>query len=158
MNIIEKINAEQKKSIIPDFRIGDTVRVHQMIQEGNKQRIQIFEGVVIRRKGGGISETFTVRKVSHNIGVERIYPLHSPTIKKIETKQRGKIRRAKLYYLRELRGKASKIQEAQHILNKKSSIDDEGQPELPENDNARDVVSVDDMPIREGSEETRASS
>lgn len=112
MDLINKINSKQLKSDIPDFAPGDTVRVHQLIQEGGKERIQVFEGVVIRRKGGGINESFTVRKVSYNVGVERIFPLHSPRINKIEVKQRGRVRRAKLYYLRNLHGKAAKIQEA----------------------------------------------
>ncbi len=114
MGIIEKINAEQLKSGIPDFRAGDTLRVHQLIQEGGKERIQIFEGVCICRDGGGIDESFTVRKVSYNVGVERIYPLHSPRVSKIEVKQRGKVRRARLYYLRELSGKAARIQQARY--------------------------------------------
>lgn len=114
MGIIEKINAEQLKSGIPDFRPGDTLRVHQLIQEGGKERIQIFEGVCICRDGGGIDESFTVRKVSYNVGVERIYPLHSPRVSKIEVKQRGKVRRARLYYLRELSGKAARIQQARY--------------------------------------------
>lgn len=113
MGIIDRLNAEQLKSQLPSFRPGDTVRVHQLIQEGSKERVQIFEGVVTRRAGGGIAETFTVRKVSYNVGVERIYPLHSPRIAKIEVKQRGHVRRARLYYLRELRGKAAKIRQAQ---------------------------------------------
>jgi large subunit ribosomal protein L19 len=114
MNVIEKvINQAQLKSDIPRFAAGDTVRVHQLIQEGNKERIQIFEGVVICRNGGGIDETFTVRKISHNsVGVERIYPLHSPRVKKVEVKQRGRVRRSRLYYLRSLRGKAARIKEA----------------------------------------------
>ena len=111
MNIIEKINKEQLKSEVTDFKPGDTVRVHQLIKEGDKERIQIFEGVVIRRSGGGIDETFTVRKVSYNVGVERIYHLHSPRVKQIEVKQRGRVRRAKLYYLRDLSGKAARIKE-----------------------------------------------
>lgn len=111
MGIIENINAEKLKTDLPTFRSGDTVRVHQLIVEGNKERVQIFEGVVIRRNGGGIHETFTVRKVSYNVGVERIYPLHSPRVTKIEVKQRGKVRRARLYYLRALRGKAAKIKQ-----------------------------------------------
>ena len=110
MGIIEKINAEQLKSKIPAFRPGDTVRVHQVIQEGGKERVQIFEGVVIRRNRGGINESFTVRKVSYNVGVERIFPLHSPRVAKIEVQQQGTVRRARLYYLRELRGKAARIE------------------------------------------------
>lgn len=114
MGIIEKINAEQLKESTADFSPGDTVRVHQLIQEGNKERIQVFEGVVIRRNGGGTLETFTVRKVSHNVGVERVFPLHSPRIQKVEVKQRGRVRRARLYYLRALRGKAARIQQARY--------------------------------------------
>jgi len=110
-NKIDKINKEQLKGEITKFAPGDTVRVHTLIKEGDKERIQIFEGVVIRKCGGGISEAVTVRKISYNIGVERIFPLHSPRVAKIEVKQRGKVRRSKLYYLRDLRGKAARIQE-----------------------------------------------
>ena len=111
MNIIKKINEEQTKKEVTAFNPGDTVRVHQLIKEGDKERIQIFEGVVIGRSGSGVRETFTVRKVSYNVGVERIYPLHSPRVKEVEVKQRGHVRRAKLYYLRDLRGKAARIKE-----------------------------------------------
>lgn len=99
------------KDDIPEFRAGDTVRVHVRVVEGNKQRIQIFQGVVIARRGGGTRESFTVRKISGGVGVERVFPLHSPVIDKIEVVRRGKVRRAKLYYLRELRGKAARIEE-----------------------------------------------
>ena len=99
------------KDDIPEFRAGDTVRVHVRVVEGNKTRIQVFMGVVIARRGGGSRETFTVRKISGGIGVERVFPLHSPVIDKIEVVRRGKVRRAKLYYLRELRGKAARIEE-----------------------------------------------
>lgn len=109
MNIIEEINKRQLKTNIPTFRPGDLVRVHAKITEGEKQRIQIFEGVVIKRKGGDIQETFTVRKVSYGVGVERVFPVHSPMIDKIEVKNRGKVRRAKLYYLRELSGRSARI-------------------------------------------------
>ncbi len=95
----------------PDFIPGDTVRVHVKIKEGEKERIQVFEGVVIARKHGGVRETFTVRKISFGVGVERIFPLHSPSIDKIEVVRRGRVRRAKLYYLRKLRGKAARIRE-----------------------------------------------
>lgn len=115
MDVIRKIDSEAIKSDIPRFKAGDTVRVHQLIREGNKERVQVFEGVVIMRKGGGAQETFTVRKMSHNVGVERVYPLHSPRIQKIEVKQRGKVRRAKLYYLKSLRGKAARIKEARYV-------------------------------------------
>lgn len=109
MNIMEAINKSQKKKGIPAFRPGDVVRVHARITEGEKQRIQVFEGVVIKRKGGDIQETFTVRKVSYGVGVERIFPVHSPMIDKIEVKSRGKVRRAKLYYLRDLSGRSARI-------------------------------------------------
>ncbi len=111
MGLMENINKQQMKTDIPEFRPGDQVRVHAKITEGEKQRIQIFEGVVIKRKGGSIQEMFTVRKVSNGIGVERIFPLHSPMIEKIEVKQRGKVRRSKLYYLRDLSGRSARIEE-----------------------------------------------
>lgn len=110
-NIIAEITKEQLRTDLPEFRPGDTVRVHVKIQEGNRERIQAFEGVRIKRRGGGISETFTVRKVSYGVGVERTFPLHSPKIAKLEVVRRGKVRRAKLYYLRNLRGKAARIKE-----------------------------------------------
>ncbi|MBS3509807.1 50S ribosomal protein L19, partial [Staphylococcus aureus] len=101
----------QLRTDLPSFRPGDTLRVHVRIIEGTRERIQVFEGVVIKRRGGGVSETFTVRKISSGVGVERTFPLHTPKIEKIEVKRRGKVRRAKLYYLRSLRGKAARIQE-----------------------------------------------
>ncbi|MGA9173464.1 MAG: 50S ribosomal protein L19 [Thermoactinomyces sp.] len=109
--IIREITEEQLKKDIPQFRAGDTLRVHVKVKEGQRERIQVFEGVVIQRRGGGISETFTVRKISYGVGVERTFPLHSPRIEKIEVIRRGKVRRAKLYYLRKLRGKAARIKE-----------------------------------------------
>jgi len=109
--LIHDITKEQLKADIPAFRPGDTLRVHVSIVEGNRERIQVFEGVVIKRRGGGISETFTVRKISYGVGVERTFPLHTPKIAKIEVMRRGKVRRAKLYYLRNLRGKAARIKE-----------------------------------------------
>ncbi len=109
--LIEEITKEQLKTDLPTFRPGDTVRVHVNIVEGSRERVQVFEGVVIKRRGGGISETFTVRKISYGVGVERTFPLHTPKIAKIEVMRRGKVRRAKLYYLRELRGKAARIKE-----------------------------------------------
>lgn len=96
---------------IPEFRAGDTVKVHVRVVEGSKERIQIFQGVVIARRGGGTRESFTVRKISGSVGVERVFPLHSPSLDKIEVMRHGKVRRAKLYYLRELRGKAARIEE-----------------------------------------------
>ena len=111
MNILDKVDAAQLRDDIPKFRPGDTVNVHVKVIEGDKSRIQVFKGVVIRRQNGGIRETFTVRKISFGIGVERTFPVHSPNIDKIEVVSRGKVRRAKLYYLRNLRGKAGKIKE-----------------------------------------------
>ncbi|MEM8961184.1 MAG: 50S ribosomal protein L19 [Acidobacteriota bacterium] len=106
-----KVEEPYLKSDVPEFRAGDTVRVHVRVVEGKKSRIQIFKGVVIARKGGGTRATFTVRKISGGIGVERVFPLHSPSIEKIDVDRLGKVRRAKLYYLRELRGKAARIPE-----------------------------------------------
>lgn len=100
---------------IPEFRSGDTLRVHVKVREGDKERIQVFQGVVIGRRGGGTRETFTVRKISGGVGVERTFPLHSPILDKIEVTRRGKVRRAKLYYLRELRGKAARIEERREV-------------------------------------------
>ncbi|HCV0361010.1 TPA: 50S ribosomal protein L19 [Staphylococcus aureus] len=109
--LIEAVTKSQLRTDLPSFRPGDTLRVHVRIIEGTRERIQVFEGVVIKRRGGGVSETFTVCKISSGVGVERTFPLHTPKIEKIEVKRRGKVRRAKLYYLRSLRGKAARIQE-----------------------------------------------
>lgn len=111
MNTLDALDAEQLRSDIPDFRAGDTLKVHVRVVEGNRSRIQIFQGVVIRRQGSGVRETFTVRKISFSVGVERTFPVHTPVIEKIELLTRGAVRRAKLYYLRDLRGKAAKIKE-----------------------------------------------
>jgi len=111
MNTLDALDAASLRSDIPDFRPGDTVKVHVKVIEGNRSRIQIYQGVVIRRQGAGVRETFTVRKVSFGVGVERTFPVHSPNIDRIELFTRGDVRRAKLYYLRELRGKAAKIKE-----------------------------------------------
>jgi large subunit ribosomal protein L19 len=111
MNTLDVLDADSLRDDIPTFRPGDTVKVHVRVVEGNRSRIQVFQGVVIRRQGGGIRETFTVRKVSFGVGVERTFPVHTPVVEKIEVLTRGDVRRAKLYYLRELRGKAAKIKE-----------------------------------------------
>lgn len=111
MDIIKALEQEQLRQDIPNFRPGDTVRVHVKVVEGNRERIQVFEGVVINRKSGGVRETFTVRRISYNVGVERTFPVHSPRIDKIEVMRRGIVRRAKLYYLRSLTGKAARIKE-----------------------------------------------
>ncbi len=110
-NIIAEITKDQIRTDIPKFRAGDTVRLHVRITEGSRERIQLYEGVVIKRRGGGISETFTVRKISNGVGVERTFPVHTPKIEKIDVVRRGKVRRAKLYYLRSLRGRAARIKE-----------------------------------------------
>jgi len=109
--LINEVTKEQLRTDHPDFRPGDTVKVHVKVVEGTRERIQVFEGVVIKRQNGGISATFTVRKISYGVGVERTFPVHSPRVDKIEVARRGKVRRAKLYYLRELRGKAARIKE-----------------------------------------------
>jgi large subunit ribosomal protein L19 len=111
MQTLDSIDAASLRTDIPAFRPGDTVKVHVNVVEGNKTRVQIFQGVVIRRHGGGVRETFTVRKVSYGVGVERTFPVHSPVIDKLEIVMRGDVRRAKLYYLRDLRGKKAKIKE-----------------------------------------------
>ena len=116
MEALRVIEAPFLKDGLPDFRAGDTLRVHVKVVEGNKERIQVFQGVVIGRKGGGIRETFTVRKVSGGVGVERIFPLHSPSVDRIEVVRRGRVRRAKLYYLRNLQGKAARIRERREDL------------------------------------------
>lgn len=109
--LIEKITAVQLRNDIPEFRAGDTVRVHALIVEGERERVQIFEGLVIKRRGTGISESFTVRKISNGVGVERTFPLHTPRVAKIEVVRKGRVRRAKLYYIRALSGKAARIKE-----------------------------------------------
>lgn len=109
--IMQEIAREQMRSDVPDFQPGDTLRVNVRVREGEKERLQAFEGMCIARKGGAVTETFTVRKISSGIGVERVFPLHSPTLESITVVRRGRVRRAKLYYLRRLRGKAARIRE-----------------------------------------------
>lgn len=110
--LLEKLVADQLRTDIPEFRAGDSVRVHARIVEGSRERVQMFEGVVIKRKGTGIQATYTVRKISNGVGVERTFPLHSPRVDKIEVTRHGRVRRARLYYLRALHGKAARIREA----------------------------------------------
>ena len=112
MNLVDKVNAKSVRTDIPEFRVGDTVRVDYKIKEGNKERIQAYEGIVIARKHGGLRESFTVRRLSSGIGVERTFPLHSPKIESIVVTRKGNVRRAKLYYLRERTGKAAKVKSA----------------------------------------------
>ena len=114
MSLIDQIEAAQKKDVKVQFKAGDTVRVFFKVVEGGNERIQAFEGVVIQKKGTGLTETFTVRKISFGVGVERIFPIHSPRIDKIQVIRKGKVRRAKLYYLRDLAGKAARISEVQN--------------------------------------------
>jgi large subunit ribosomal protein L19 len=114
-NVVPEIQALENSQLrdVPAFRPGDQVRVHYLIKEGEKERVQVFHGVVIRRRGGGLRETFTVRKVSYGVGVERIFPVHSPKIERLEVVSRGHVRRAKLYYLRDLRGKKARLRQSQ---------------------------------------------
>ncbi len=111
MDLIKAVESEQLRTDLPEFNIGDTVRVYVKVVEGNRERLQAFEGIVIRKKNGSIRETFTVRRLSYGVGVERTFPMHSPKIDKIEVIRRGKVRRAKLYYLRERTGKAARVKE-----------------------------------------------
>ncbi|MCL3778632.1 MULTISPECIES: 50S ribosomal protein L19 [unclassified Actinomyces] len=110
-NLIDEINAQSLRDDVPAFRPGDTLKVHVKVVEGSRSRVQVFQGIVIGRQGAGVAETFTIRKVSFGVGVERTFPVHTPSIDKIEVVSRGDVRRAKLYYLRNLRGKAAKIKE-----------------------------------------------
>ena len=131
MDIIKSIEHEQLKNAIPDIKVGNTVRVHVKIKEGNKERIQVFEGIVIKKQGGGVNETFTVRKISYGVGVEKTFLLHSPLVEKVEVVRVGKARRAKLYYLRDRVGKAAKTKEnvgakiETKFLNVKEDLNDE---------------------------------
>ena len=115
MNTLDALDAKSLRSDVPAFRPGDTLKVHVRVIEGSRERTQVFKGAVIRRQGGGIRETFTVRKVSFGVGVERTFPVHTPVVEKIEVVTRGDVRRAKLYYLRNLRGKAAKIKEKREV-------------------------------------------
>jgi large subunit ribosomal protein L19 len=110
--LIRAIEAEQLRTDLPNFRVGDTVKVHVKIKEGNRERVQVFEGTVLKKQNGGLRETFTVRRVAYNVGVERTFPVHAPIIEKVEIVRKGKVRRAKLFYLRSRVGKAAKVKEA----------------------------------------------
>ncbi len=111
MNLIEKLDQENMKETLPEMNVGDTVRVHVKIKEGSRERIQVFEGTIIAKKHGGVEQTITVRRLSYGVGVEKVFPVHSPNIVNVETVRRGKVRRAKLYYLRNRVGKAAKVKE-----------------------------------------------
>jgi len=129
MNIIQSLEKAQLKEVIPNFRVGDTIRVHAKVVEGDKERIQVYEGVVIGRQGTGARELIRVRKLSYGVGVERLFPTHSPMIDKIEIAKQGKVRRAKLYFLRELRGKAARIKEKERVY---AAVAGATQPDITE--------------------------
>ncbi len=145
MHPTETIDRDSLRDDIPEFRPGDTVKVHVRVVEGNRERVQIFQGAVMRRQGGGVQETFTVRKVSFGVGVERTFPVHSPTIAKIEVTTLGDVRRAKLYYLRERHGKAAKIKEKRVARGK--AVADEVVEELEVADDEVDDEVVDDVEL-----------
>jgi large subunit ribosomal protein L19 len=129
MNVIQSLEKAQLKEVIPNFRVGDTIRVHAKVVEGDKERIQVYEGVVIGRQGTGARELIRVRKLSYGVGVERLFPTHSPMIDKIEIAKQGKVRRAKLYFLRELRGKAARIKEKERVY---AAVAGATQPDIAE--------------------------
>lgn len=166
MNVLDAVDAKSLRKDIPQFRSGDELKIHVRVIEGNKSRLQVFQGIVIRRQGDGLRETFTIRKVSYGVGVERTFPVHTPVIEKIELIKKGDVRRAKLYYLRDLRGKAAKIKE------KRDGIEGYGDgilstpnlaPEVveevaatPEAPAAEEVAQV-EAPVVEAAEETPAA-
>ena len=147
MHPTETIDRDSLRSDIPEFRPGDTVKVHVRVGEGNRERVQVFQGAVMRRQGGGVSETFTVRKVSFGVGVERTFPVHSPTIAKIEVATLGDVRRAKLYYLRERHGKAAKIKERRVARGKAASakVTEAAVDEIDEDEVLDDEVLAEDV-------------
>ena len=148
MDVIKSIEHEQLKNKIPDIKVGDTVRVHQRIKEGNRQRIQVFEGIVIKKQNGGLNETFTVRRVSYGVGVEKTFLMHSPLVEKVETIRVGKARRAKLYYLRDRLGKAAKTKEDIGAnLNKEDIV-------LKEEVPAEEATVVEEAPVAEAEAQT----
>lgn len=134
MDIIKSIEHEQLKNKIPDLHVGDTIKVHQRIKEGNRERIQVFEGIIIKKQGGGVNATFTVRRVAYGVGVEKTFLIHSPMVEKIEVVRVGKARRAKLYYLRDRLGKAAKTKEnlGARIENKEITVKEDLSQEAPE--------------------------
>ncbi len=150
MHPTETIDRDSLRGDIPDFRPGDTVKVHVRVVEGNRERVQVFQGAVMRRQGGGVQETFTVRKVSFGVGVERTFPVHSPTIAKIEVTTLGDVRRAKLYYLRDRHGKAAKIKERRIPRGKAVAdavVEDEVEADVEEFEEVDVVDAVDDVDV-----------
>ena len=148
MRPTETIDRDSLRGDIPDFRPGDTVKVHVRVVEGNRERVQVFQGAVMRRQGGGVSETFTVRKVSFGVGVERTFPVHSPTIAKIEVATLGDVRRAKLYYLRDRHGKAAKIKELRGARGAKAAVVAVEEAEEAE-ELAEDLIDVDEIDVED---------
>jgi large subunit ribosomal protein L19 len=142
MNTTDLVEQSRLRKGIPQFRAGDTVKVHVRVVEGNRERVQVFQGVVIRRSGGGLRETFTVRKISFGVGVERTFPVHSPSIAKLEVVQRGHVRRAKLYYLRELRGKKARIKERRVDEAKLAAMEAMGLEDQEEEEIEPDSIAV----------------
>ena len=161
MQPTDTIDRDSLRSDIPDFRAGDTVKVHVRVVEGNRERVQVFQGAVMRRQGGGVQETFTVRKVSFGVGVERTFPVHSPTIAKIEVTTLGDVRRAKLYYLRERHGKAAKIKERRGVRGSSGkpaaveAVDVDDVDEVDEVDEVEELT-LDDVELAEGDEALEA--
>ncbi len=152
MHPTETIDRDSLRDDIPDFRPGDTVKVHVRVVEGNRERVQVFQGAVMRRQGGGVQETFTVRKVSFGVGVERTFPVHSPTIAKIEVSTLGDVRRAKLYYLRDRHGKAAKIKERRVARGKAAAAEVEEIDEVEVVEASDDVEVVDEVEPAEAGE------
>ncbi len=158
MDIVKSIEHEQLKNSIPEIKVGNTVRVHVRIKEGNKERIQVFEGIVIKKQGGGVNETFTVRKISYGVGVEKTFLIHSPLVEKVEVVRVGKARRAKLYYLRERTGKASKTKEmvGARIENKEIILKEDLKEEATE-EKVAEVISKEvapEAPVADVAKET----
>lgn len=159
MDIIKSIEHEQMKNAIPDLKVGDTVRVHQRIKEGNRERIQVFEGIIIKKQGGGLNATFTVRRVAYGCGVEKTYLIHSPMVEKIEVVRVGKARRAKLYYLRDRLGKAAKTKEdiGARIENKEIIIKGADVEEAPVAEESVAEVAAEEVVATEAVAETAAA-
>jgi large subunit ribosomal protein L19 len=158
MDIIKSIEHEQLKNKIPELKIGDTVRVHVRIKEGNKERIQVFEGIIIKKQGGGLNATFTVRRISYGVGVEKTFLVHSPLVEKVEVVRVGKARRAKLYYLRDRVGKSAKTKEkvGARIETKEITVKEEIVPGESESAESAETAEVVEAPIEEVKEEKKA--
>ena len=155
MHPTETIDRDSLRSDIPEFRPGDTVKVHVRVVEGNRERVQVFQGAVMRRQGGGVTETFTVRKVSFGVGVERTFPLHSPTIAKIEVTTLGDVRRAKLYYLRQRHGKAAKIKERRGVRvgPTAAAVDEASVEVVDDNPEVEELEELEELEVDEGVED-----